>query len=69
MEYPLAASRINRGMGAAEFARAIRQNKPSRMDAQLGLHVIEIMEAIHTSAANGEPQPLTTTVKRPAPFI
>lgn len=67
-DHDLSDHRYARGMGVEEFARAIRRGESSRMDAQLGLHVLEVMEAIHTAAESGESYHLTTGVERPELF-
>lgn len=48
--------RYERGMGAEEFAMAVQKGNTSRMDAQLGLHVLEVMEVIHCSVETREKQ-------------
>lgn len=70
-EVPLSAQEIGngvRGYGVTEFARAIRTGQKSRVDAKLGLHVLEAMEAIHTAVETDKRQYLTTTVERPDRF-
>ncbi|MBQ9545314.1 MAG: Gfo/Idh/MocA family oxidoreductase [Clostridia bacterium] len=55
-----------RGIGVAETALAIRENRLSNASAALGLHVLEIMEAFTRSADELRPVELTTT---PPPMI
>jgi predicted dehydrogenase len=58
-----------RGIGVEELARAIGGAIPPRIEAGLALHVLEAMEAIHRSAADGRRVTLTTVVERPAPYV
>ncbi|TWD48990.1 putative dehydrogenase [Agrobacterium vitis] len=58
-----------RSLGIADMAHAIRSNRPHRANGDLALHVLEVMEAFHTAAANGETVTITTTVERPEPLI
>lgn len=54
-----------RGIGALEFARALRAGEPARASGRLAEHVLEAMEAITVSAAAGRPVDLVTTADRP----
>lgn len=58
----------NRGLGVADMAYAIRQDRPHRADGALMAHVHEIMHAIHTAAETGEHVVLESRVDRPAPI-
>ena len=57
-----------RSLGVADMALAIRQNRPHRANGALALHVLEVMEAIGTSASTGRHIEITTPVERPAPL-
>ena len=43
----------SRGTGALELARAIRSGEPERASGLLALHVLDVMQAIEESAAEG----------------
>jgi predicted dehydrogenase len=66
---PQALHRYARGMGTEEFGSAIQRGKRSRMHAQLGLHVLEVMELIHNSVESGRTRYPTTSVNRPEPLF
>ncbi len=55
----------SRGLGVADMATAIRENRPHRASGDLALHVLEIMHAIHRASADGHHIELTTTTSRP----
>ncbi|MGK6311607.1 Gfo/Idh/MocA family protein [Neorhizobium sp. DT-125] len=57
-----------RSLGVADMACAIRSNRPHRADGGLALHVLEVMEAFHTAAAEGRTIKITTATERPAPL-
>jgi predicted dehydrogenase len=56
-----------RGIGLADLAEAIEHDLPHRASGRLGLHVLEIMDAIQLSSARGETIAISSTVERPAP--
>jgi predicted dehydrogenase len=56
---------LGRSLGLADFARAIRDSRPPRADAQLALHVVEIIEAFHISARTGKKFVLKSKCRRP----
>jgi len=58
----------SRGLGVADMAQAIRENRPHRASGDLTMHVLEIMHAIHHASNEGRHVDLTTTVARPAPM-
>ncbi len=57
---------VGRGIGLADMAYAIRSGRPHRASGELGLHVVEIMEAFHLSASQGKTIRLKTSCKQPA---
>jgi predicted dehydrogenase len=57
-----------RGIGVADMATAIRSGRPHRTSGDLGLHVLDIMLAIHESSERGQRIDLTTSCDRPAPL-
>lgn len=55
-----------RSIGVADMAHALRSGRPHRASGALALHVLEVMEALHTAAAEHRSIGITTTVDRPA---
>nr|WP_315242263.1 Gfo/Idh/MocA family oxidoreductase [uncultured Albidiferax sp.] len=61
--------RVNsRGIGLVDMAYAIRQQRAARASGAMGLHCLEIMEAMLASAAERRFVHLQTTCERPAPL-
>ena len=58
----------NRGIGLVDMADAIRADRPHRASGELAYHVLDVMQALYDSAAEGRHQPISSTVERPAPF-
>jgi hypothetical protein len=58
----------NRGLGIAEMAYAIRQDRPHRASGALVFHVHDIMHAIHDASEQEEHITLESQVDRPAPL-
>jgi predicted dehydrogenase len=56
----------SRGLGVADLARAIRENRPHRASGQLALHVLDLMHAFHDAAREGRHLELTSGPDRPA---
>jgi predicted dehydrogenase len=65
---PPARSRIARGTGVLELARAIRAGEPERASGELAFHVLDTMIATVESATGGTAVPITSTVE-PAPVL
>ncbi len=57
-----------RGIGLADMLSATRAERPHRASAELALHVLEVMDALLRSSAEGRRIDLTTTCERPAPL-
>ena len=57
-----------RGVGLAEMALAIKEQRPHRCNNDLALHVIDIMTAILPAAATGSVIKLSTKCEQPAPL-
>lgn len=55
-----------RGLGLADFALALRDDRTHRMNGELGLHIVEAMEAFHRSAQSGRRIDLRSTTAKPA---
>ena len=58
-----------RGLGVAEMAMAIRENRPPRAGADLLVHVTEIMLAIEEASHSNQHVMMKSTCSRPAPFV
>ncbi len=59
----------SRGLGAAEMARVLLGDAaPHRASGALAYHVLDVMHAIHESAAQGRRLSLSSAVERPAPL-
>lgn len=57
-----------RGLGPAEMATAILQNKPSRVNKELAYHVLEVICALEKSASDGIFVDVTSKCERPEPL-
>lgn len=57
-----------RGIGVADMAAALREARAPRASGELGLHVLEIMDAVLRAADSGQAQALHTRCERPAPL-
>lgn len=58
----------SRGLGVADMAAAIESGRAHRANGEVAMHALEIMEAVHVSAAEGRHIELQTTCERPAPI-
>lgn len=58
----------SRGIGVADMAYAIRENRPHRASGALGYHVLEAMHGVHDASEQGRHYQMTSTVERPAPL-
>ena len=56
-----------RMVGVFDMAAAIRTGRPHRASGDLALHVLEVMESLELSAAEGRRIDLETRCQRPAP--
>ena len=59
---------VGRGIGLADMAAAIQQGRPHRMSGELGLHVVEVMEAFHRSARAGRKIAIQSCCRAPEPL-
>ena len=55
-----------RGVGLADLAEAIVEDRPHRASGRLALHVLEVMDAILRSSAGRETIVIESTTERPA---
>jgi predicted dehydrogenase len=58
----------SRGLGLADFANALRSGDQPRAGGQLMSHVVELMQAMETSAEAGAFVTLVSTMERPSPL-
>lgn len=63
-EKPWADSR--RGIGVADIAWALKNNRPHRCAAEIGVHALEVIHGVMHSTATGEVYTMTTHPARPA---
>lgn len=55
-----------RGLGLADMARGILDNRPHRANGEIGLHVLAVMEGILTAATENRPVTIEQGCERPA---
>ena len=58
----------SRGVGPAEMAAAIREGRPSRMDASRAAHLLDVIEAMEESDRTGRSVRVESTCDKPAGF-
>jgi predicted dehydrogenase len=63
-ELPIEGSEAGRGIGLLDMARALRSGSAHRASGELGLHVLDIMATIVTSATEGAFQKVTGEVPK-----
>jgi len=66
-EIPLSCSSVEpgRGLGVAEMALAIEEDRPHRANAQVAAHVLDIMQSIHESATTGRHLSIQSKCEQP----
>ena len=57
-----------RGLGVADMARAIRENRPHRANGNLALHVLDLMQSFEEASQSGRHIEIQTRCERPAPL-
>ena len=67
-ELPIEGTEAGRGIGVVDMARALRSGAQHRASGDLGMHVLDIMAAISTSAAEGSFQKVTSEVAKSEPL-
>lgn len=58
-----------RGIGPAEMATAILQNKSTRVNKEMAYHVLDVICALEKSAQEGRFVDVVSTCERPEPYI
>ncbi|HEU5077633.1 MAG TPA: Gfo/Idh/MocA family oxidoreductase [Opitutaceae bacterium] len=59
---------LGRGLGVAEMAQALRENRAPRANGDLMLHILEVMLAVHDSSPANQHVRINSRVERPATF-
>ena len=62
------SAEVGRGIGVSDLAYAIQNSRPHRVSGDLGLHVLDIMQAIEESSAQGKHIEIGSTLVQPAPL-
>jgi len=62
------AAERDRGVGVADLAAAVVEDRPHRASGELALHVLEVMEAFERSSVRGEHVRVESAPARPAPL-
>jgi hypothetical protein len=65
---PVSGASDGRGLGVLDMARVLRRGGLLRAPGELGLHVLETMEAIDCSAADHSFQPVRSGFSLPEPL-
>jgi hypothetical protein len=55
-------------VGIADMADALKKRRQHRMNGELGLHIVEVMEAFHVSARAGRKIAIKSRCKQPEPM-
>ncbi len=58
----------SRGLGVSDMARALCEGGPHRASGEMAAHVVDIMDAVLRSSAEGRHIAVTSTFERPAPL-
>ena len=56
------------GVGLADLAWAVKNNRKARIDKKIALHDLEVITGIEKSIAFGEVYEMTTSIERPKPL-
>jgi len=62
------SDQIGRGVGIADMAAALQNRRQHRMNGELGLHIVEVMEAFHISAKAGRKIAMRSLCRQPEPL-
>ena len=57
-----------RGLGVSDMAQALLEQRPTRMSAEMSVHVVEALNAFNRSASTGVPYTMTTTFTKTLPM-
>jgi predicted dehydrogenase len=59
---------VERGIGVADMAHAIRTGRPHRASGELALHVLEVLTALHGATPGRGPVEIESSCERPRPL-
>jgi predicted dehydrogenase len=62
---PAYGARVERGIGVADMAHAIRTGRPHRAAVELAYHVLEVLTALPVSSSEGRHVDIESRCKRP----
>jgi predicted dehydrogenase len=62
------SDQVGRGVGIADMAYALQKRRPHRMNGELALHIMEVMEAFHVSAKAGRKITMKSRCRQPEPL-
>jgi len=62
------SDQIGRGVGIADMADAAQKGRQHRMNGELALHIVEVMEAFHVSARAGRQIAMKSRCRQPEPL-
>ncbi len=65
MEFTRAYSENSRGIGVADLASAIQNNRPARASGELGYHILDAMVSLHECGTAGSRIDLQSRVEQP----
>lgn len=57
----------SRGLGVADMAAGLQENRPHRANGEMAHHVLDIMHAVHESSAQGHHVKIESRCAQPAP--
>jgi predicted dehydrogenase len=68
-EIPIALNYTDntRGLGVADMAHSILNNRPHRANGEIAYHILDIMHGIHESSDSGSHYEVESTVQQPKP--
>lgn len=58
----------SRGLGAADMALNLKENRPNRASGELAFHVLDIMQGLYDASLSGVSYKPISTCQRPEPF-
>jgi predicted dehydrogenase len=62
------SDQVGRGIGIADMAHAVHEKRPHRMNGELALHVVEVMESFLVSGEAGKKIEMKSACPQPAPL-
>jgi predicted dehydrogenase len=62
------SDQTRRGVGLADMANALQKRRQHRMNDELALHIVEVMEAFHVSARAGRKIAIKSRCRQPEPL-